>query len=44
MDLIRMVKKINKQTAFIATAVGKTDTMELHYWVRISGKASESAL
>jgi hypothetical protein len=39
-----MVKKINKQTAFIDTAVGKTDTMELPYLVHISGKASESAL
>ena len=44
MELIRMVKKINKQTAVIATAVGKTGTIALHYWVRISGKASESAL
>jgi hypothetical protein len=44
MGLIRLVKKINKQTAFIATAVGKMGIMALHYWVLISGRASEITL
>ena len=44
MGLIYMVKNINKPTTFIATAVGKTGTITLHYWVRISGMASGSIL